>query len=182
MVTPDDAQTVVTHLELLKKAYQRQGGWDKDVHIYKELFHQLSSTFHQEKTWTGVQDIEKWSSKIAAGDTTGTFVAPTSWEFTSIGEAEKKHSNLLRRRSEDWRRLVMKAQEHGQGQGNHSSVDIGVTQNGGGAGLNGQARSVSAGASTGGKHHVDGGGKNRVGIEEKEMMGGGGGKKEVVMV
>ena len=105
----DATQAALTHLELLKRSYQRQGGWEKDASNYKDLFSQVMHSFGHEKkpvdvfgqqmTFQNVQPIEKWSAKGA--DNMGTFIAPTTWEFMSRDEG-RKHHNLLRRTSENY--------------------------------------------------------------------------------
>ena len=94
------APMAMTHLELLKRSYQRAGGWEKDPQSCHELYSQLLDAFGKEKGWHSTP-IEKWSTK-APTDNVGTFTAPTSWEFMSAEDEKKKRQNLLRRASENW--------------------------------------------------------------------------------
>ena len=90
----DDAATSRKQLELLKRSYQRNGGWDKDPKIYSELYRQLSQVFEHERDWQGVQSVERWNAK-APTDSEGTFTTPTSWEFMDAAEEKVKRRNLL---------------------------------------------------------------------------------------
>lgn len=90
------AAIVVRHLELLKRAYQRLGGWDKDPQVYVDLYQQLAHVFGSEENWKNakIQGIEKWSPKGA--DAVGVWVRPKSFEWME-SEGLRKHSNYLRR-------------------------------------------------------------------------------------
>jgi hypothetical protein len=85
------------HLELLKRAYQRNGAWDKSEKSYRELYAALK------RFGLSVQPIEKWSSKGA--DTMGTYVIPQEWKL-EVDEMEvakgRKRPNWLRVSSGRW--------------------------------------------------------------------------------
>jgi tetratricopeptide (TPR) repeat protein len=69
-------------LELLKRAYQRLGGWDKNEKTYRELFAQLK------RFGLSVQPIEHWSPKGA--DSMGVYVTPKEWKLEVGKEGVKK--------------------------------------------------------------------------------------------
>ena len=101
-ITKDDAVTTRKQLELLRRTYQRNGGWgDKDPKVYHELYQQLSQVFGHETEWQGVKPMEKWNIN-AATDNEGTFTTPTSWEFMDASEEKLKRRNLLRLTSAQW--------------------------------------------------------------------------------
>lgn len=94
------ASIAVQQLELLKRAYQRLGGWDKDSQVYVDLYQQLSHVFASEDNWKKVQtqSVEKWQPKGA--DKLGTWTKPDSFEFMATGS--RKHANYLRKSSGTW--------------------------------------------------------------------------------
>lgn len=59
----DKSVIALRHLQLLKLAYQRLGGWPKAYDEYERLNAQLFRTFGSEAKWKGVQGTEKWSAK-----------------------------------------------------------------------------------------------------------------------
>jgi hypothetical protein len=90
---PKDAGKIATaHIELLKRAYQRNGGWEKDSSSYTELYSQLTTTFKSDENWKTVQNIDKWQPKGA--DALGMYKEPGHWEFLEQ-DAEEKHENIL---------------------------------------------------------------------------------------
>ena len=94
------AQIAAQQLELLKRAYQRLGGWDKDPQNYVDLYQQLMHVFAPEDSWkkAQTQSVEKWQPKGA--DNLGTWTRPETFEFMSTGS--KKHANYLRKSSGTW--------------------------------------------------------------------------------
>ena len=92
---PKDVGKIATvHAELLKRAYQRNGGWDKDPGSYIQLYQQLSNEFKSDADWKTVQSIDKWQPKGA--DALGVFKEPDHWEFLEQ-DVGGKHENILRR-------------------------------------------------------------------------------------
>ncbi|KAK4696787.1 hypothetical protein P7C71_g1188, partial [Lecanoromycetidae sp. Uapishka_2] len=90
---PKDAGKIATaHTELLKRGYQRNGGWEKDQSSYTELYQQLSVSFKSDEHWKTVQSIDKWQPKGA--DALGMYKEPSRWEFLEQ-DAEEKHENIL---------------------------------------------------------------------------------------
>ena len=59
----DRSAIALRHLQLLKLAYQRLGGWPKLYDEYERLNAQVFRTFGTEAKWKGVQGTEKWSAK-----------------------------------------------------------------------------------------------------------------------
>lgn len=94
------AKIASTHMDLLKRAYLRNGGWDKDPGAYRELYAQLKDVYAAEQAWaanpTAAQGIEKWSVKDKK-DGLGIWQQPASFEFAST--RDNKHENNLRRTS-----------------------------------------------------------------------------------
>ncbi|KUJ18660.1 uncharacterized protein LY89DRAFT_683570, partial [Mollisia scopiformis] len=90
------AAIAVRHLELLRRAYQRLGGWDKDPQVYVDLYQQLAHVFGSEENWkkAQIQGVEKWSTKGV--DSVGVWVRPVSFEWME-SEGMRKHANYLRR-------------------------------------------------------------------------------------
>ena len=91
------------HLELLKRAYQRLGGWDKDSQVYVDLYQQLAHVFGGEEAWkkgsSQIQSVEKWQPKGADG--LGVWARPESFEFISTANS-RKHANFLRKLTGTW--------------------------------------------------------------------------------
>lgn len=85
------------HLELLKRAYQRNGAWDRSEKSYRELYAALK------RFGLSVQPIEQWSSKGA--DAMGTYVIPQEWKL-DVDEIEvakgRKRPNWIRESSGRW--------------------------------------------------------------------------------
>ncbi|RDL37292.1 Uncharacterized protein BP5553_04725 [Venustampulla echinocandica] len=94
------SKIAVQHLELLKRAYQRLGGWDKEPQMYVDLYHQIAHVFGSEDAWrkSAPAPLEKWQAKGA--DSLGIWTRPQSFEF--IRTSTRKHSNHLRRSSRPW--------------------------------------------------------------------------------
>lgn len=86
------------HAELLKRGYQRNGGWDKSSSTYLELYQQLNTSFKGDEHWKSVQSIEKWQPKGA--DALGMYKETSQWDFLEQ-EAEEKHENILWRLERD---------------------------------------------------------------------------------
>lgn len=59
----DNSMIALRHLQLLKLAYQRLGGWPKSYNEYERLNAQVFRTFGAEAKWKGIQGTEKWSAK-----------------------------------------------------------------------------------------------------------------------
>lgn len=91
----DASRNARYHLELLKRAYQRLGKWDKPRDTYITLFDEVTSTFQGEELFRDVQPIMKWPSKGA--DDRGTFKPPTNWGFITSEDEKKQHQNWLKR-------------------------------------------------------------------------------------
>lgn len=91
---PKDAGKVATaHAELLKRGYQRNGGWgDKEQSSYTDMWSQLQTHFGKDESFKSVQPIDKWPTKGA--DNLGIYVAPGIWEFLGQ-DASEKHENVL---------------------------------------------------------------------------------------
>ena len=69
-------------LELLKRAYQRLGGWDKSEKTYRALFTRLK------RFGLSLQPIEQWSPKGA--DSMGMYVILKEWKLDVEKEGVKK--------------------------------------------------------------------------------------------
>lgn len=93
------SQIAVQHLELLKRAYQRLGGWDKNPQVYADLYQQVAHAFASEAGWKKAKPIsvEKWVPKGA--DSLGIWTRPESFEFMTT---DRKHTNHLRKSSGSW--------------------------------------------------------------------------------
>jgi hypothetical protein len=59
----DRSAIALRHLQLLKLAYQRLGGWPKSYEEYERLNAQVFRTFGGDAKWKGVEGTEKWSAK-----------------------------------------------------------------------------------------------------------------------
>ena len=59
----DKSAIALRHLQLLKLAYQRLGGWPKAYVEYERLNAQIFRTYGSDAKWKGVQGTEKWSAK-----------------------------------------------------------------------------------------------------------------------
>lgn len=111
------AQTTRLHLDLLKRAHQRLGGWNRDPALYDDLDSALRDQFRDEKICTDVLPMRKWSAKPPPGSSSsssssahaaagggsngdggglGVFVAPRRWEFLEVKEV-RPHLNYLRK-------------------------------------------------------------------------------------
>lgn len=93
------SQIAVQHLELLKRAYQRLGGWDKESQVYVDLYHQVAHVFGSEEGWKKAPpaSVDKWAPKGA--DSLGVWTRPESFQFMTSG---RKHANYLRKSSGSW--------------------------------------------------------------------------------
>ena len=92
----DASGVVLNQLQLLKRAYQRNGKWDKDEKHYRELWDEFSSLFGMDhQMWTKIENIKKWSPKgvSAAGESLGTWEAPKNWEFPKEAPEDSKRQS-----------------------------------------------------------------------------------------
>ncbi|KAH7050107.1 hypothetical protein B0J12DRAFT_699514 [Macrophomina phaseolina] len=103
----DDAHAAaiaLNQLELVKRVYARQGGWGDEEDDLSELIQRVVETYDDtDARFTQFVPTEKWSTKAPPShDTFGTFVLPTSWEFSADGVlangaiTQKKPDYLLR--------------------------------------------------------------------------------------
>lgn len=93
----DRSELARIHLDLLRRAHQRLGGWEKDANVYVELYNELTEIFRDEKCWAEVQPIKKWPSKGSANDGFGLYKKPTNWEFLELDQSKQKiHQNWLK--------------------------------------------------------------------------------------
>lgn len=97
------AQIAVQHMELLKRAYQRLGRWEKEPQTYVDLYQQIAHVFGSEEGWKKATPapLDKWVPKGA--DSLGVWARPESFEFISSG---RKHANYLRKSSGSWNLLA----------------------------------------------------------------------------
>ncbi|KAH3949571.1 hypothetical protein HBH64_038280 [Parastagonospora nodorum] len=83
----DRSALALKHLNLLKMAYQRLGGWPKSYSEYEHLNAQLFRVFGAESGWKGVQGTEKWDAKGfgngKAESQDGAFNGLEDWSFGS---------------------------------------------------------------------------------------------------
>lgn len=86
----------VQHTELLKRAYQRNGGWAKQSSLYTDLLGKINEQLKTEKTWSqsSLEGVDKWQPKGA--DNLGLWQPPTSYGFLTVGKVNK-HQNQLRK-------------------------------------------------------------------------------------
>ena len=79
----DKGKLALTHLRLLKYAYQRFGGWPKAYSEYERLNADVFRTFGSELK--GVEGVEKWQTKGFGGGKAesieGSFTGLKNWEF-----------------------------------------------------------------------------------------------------
>jgi hypothetical protein len=100
------ATIAARHVELLKRAAQRLGGWDKEEHLYKQLVSSLNERFAGDAAWVAIpEQLEEWVKGEA--DDLGVWRAPASYGFLGGGgggkEGQEKrpaHQNQLRKVSE----------------------------------------------------------------------------------
>ncbi|THV44928.1 hypothetical protein BGAL_0555g00020 [Botrytis galanthina] len=100
----------IAQLELLKRAYWRKGTWDKDVSVYIDLWRQIEQEFESENAWKEavklLQGIDKWGVKKGEkgekDDELGVWKRPGSFEFMTMEEGKRQHSNMLRKISSIW--------------------------------------------------------------------------------
>lgn len=104
------AEITKTQLELMKRSYQRIGGWGagKDGNEVKELYSQLQQNFGSEKSFSSVQSVDKWSAKEKA-DNVGVWSKPSTFDF--LNATDLKHRNYLSRSSG----LVYQSPKHQRG-------------------------------------------------------------------
>ena len=103
-ITREQASKIaVQHLELLMRAYQRLGHWDKEAQVYVDLYQQLAHVFGGEESWKNakIQGIEKWEGK-GGKDEVGVWKVPETFEFIESVGVGKKHWNYLRKGSGRW--------------------------------------------------------------------------------
>ncbi|KAJ5776103.1 uncharacterized protein N7511_001114 [Penicillium nucicola] len=86
----------VQHAELLKRAYQRNGGWAKQSGVYTDLLGKVNEQLKAEKTWSksSLESVDKWQPKGA--DSLGLWQPPTTYGFLTSGKINK-HQNQLRK-------------------------------------------------------------------------------------
>ncbi|KAJ6052157.1 hypothetical protein N7499_011539 [Penicillium canescens] len=86
----------VQHTELLKRAYQRNGGWAKQSSLYTDLLRNINEQLKTEKTWSqsSLESVDKWQPKGA--DDLGLWQPPTNYGFLTVGKVNK-HQNQLRK-------------------------------------------------------------------------------------
>jgi hypothetical protein len=150
----DDDRTVDTvepdvarhHLEELKRAHQRYGGWEKSVAVYRDIVTRLLAmkAYEGHSEFKGATGIDKWNVKEDPGDK-GKFRAPEHWEFLDAGNISdsgeiveyngheepakggfvgKKRRGLLRQVS-DWGKGVISEVVHGhEGQGKAEGLSL----------------------------------------------------------
>lgn len=111
-ITPKIARR---HLDLLKRCYQRLGGWDKSPSTYKNIVDELirMKEYGGSEEWKGVRSVDKWNAKEKA-DAMGEYVVPKDWELvhrscmTETGDereiplSEKGPRMSLRRAISNW--------------------------------------------------------------------------------
>ncbi|KAH8730903.1 hypothetical protein GQ44DRAFT_672903 [Phaeosphaeriaceae sp. PMI808] len=93
----DRSAFALKHMQLLKLAYQRLGGWPKAYDDYERLNAQIFRTFGSEAQWKGVEGTEKWDAKAfgagKAESEEGTFRGIGDWSFGNdkvVLEAQKR--------------------------------------------------------------------------------------------
>ena len=100
----DRSELARIHLDLLRRAHQRLGGWEKDASVYVDLYNELAGIFRDEKSWAEVQPVKKWSAKASVNDGYGVYKQPKSWEFLDLDQSNKEqevhHHNWLKRHNE----------------------------------------------------------------------------------
>ena len=84
----------VQHTELLKRAYQRNGGWGKQSTVYIDLLGMVNEQLKSEKVWSqsSLESVDKWQPKGA--DNLGLWQPPTSYGLVTAGKANKHHNQL----------------------------------------------------------------------------------------
>lgn len=79
----------IRHLQLLKLAFQRLGGWPKHYSEYERLNANLFKEFGGHEAWKGAQGVEKWSANEygsgKAEKQLGTFEGVSEWQLTVEG-------------------------------------------------------------------------------------------------
>ncbi|CAI6335559.1 unnamed protein product [Periconia digitata] len=79
----------IRHLQLLKLAFQRLGGWPKQLSEYERLNTNLSREFSGHEAWKGTQGVEKWSAREfgngKAEKQEGVFEGVSEWHLTAEG-------------------------------------------------------------------------------------------------
>jgi hypothetical protein len=76
------AVTARRQLNLLKAAYQRNGGWVKSPDMYKKLVNQLIGLFTKNEEFKNCQPVREWQAKLdSTMANVGIFEKPTQWEF-----------------------------------------------------------------------------------------------------
>lgn len=101
-----EAAAIATrHLRLMRGAYGRNNGFNKEKQVYVDLYQQLAHLFGSEESWKSakIEGADKWAVKNKeVGDGFGAWKKPERWEF--VGDATKrKHENYLRYSSGTWR-------------------------------------------------------------------------------
>ena len=90
------ASTSAKHAQLLKRSYQRLGGWDKETQVYKDLYSEVHKHHGSEKSWShkSLEHIDKWQATGA--DELGIWRPPVNYGFLITNDG-KKHQNQLRK-------------------------------------------------------------------------------------
>lgn len=90
------ASTSARHAQLLKRSYQRLGGWDKEAQVYKDLYSEAHKRHGSEKSWShkSLEHVDKWQPTGA--DELGIWRPPVNYGFLITSDG-KKHQNQLRK-------------------------------------------------------------------------------------
>lgn len=137
------AEVAKNQVELMKRSYQRCGGWgpDKDGSDVKELFGQLQESFGSEKSFSSVQSVDKWSTKEKADDY-GVWTKPSTFDFMNVRETQgMKHTNQLRRVSG----LVYGTQKNGSMNGHNRNTSASYSYSSSTTTTNGTSKTVTNG-------------------------------------
>ncbi|KAI9744104.1 MAG: hypothetical protein M1818_002256 [Claussenomyces sp. TS43310] len=73
------------HVDLLKRSYQRLGGWDKEASTYIELVDAVlnMAEYKGKPELKGVQSAKSWKTQEKSEEVKDKFVIPSEWEFLS---------------------------------------------------------------------------------------------------
>lgn len=88
-----DIDSVRKHILLLKQTFLRLRGWDKDIHVYRDLVHSvLSLPQYKGRSELKSTDlhVEHWHLKDPADDKIGKFSQPSNWEFANKKDLDDK--------------------------------------------------------------------------------------------
>lgn len=83
------APKVRTHINLLRRSYERLGGWDKDVSNYVELIDAIlhMPAYKGKDEFKGLKAVKDWKTDDDSEEINDRFIVPEDWEFLT-GEAE----------------------------------------------------------------------------------------------